>query len=72
MFANVEEVKQKTAEALKGIKIDESKTILSSGMEVWIGVLHQTESTLKAELLQKEGREGDGGGPGTPDSVFTG
>ena len=29
-FAHVEEVKQKMAEALKGIKIDEFKTVLSS------------------------------------------
>ena len=40
-FANVEEVKQKTAETLRGIKIDESKTILSSGKNILIGVLHQ-------------------------------
>ena len=30
-FADVEEVKQKMAEALKGIKIKEFKTVLSSG-----------------------------------------
>ena len=30
-FTDVEEVKQKTAEALKAIKIDEFKTVLSSG-----------------------------------------
>ena len=46
-FANVEEVKQKTAEALKGIKIDEFKTVLSSEKKVLIDVLHQMESTLK-------------------------
>ena len=47
-FANVEEVKQKTAEALKGIKMMSSKTVLSSGKNVLIGVLHQMKSTLKA------------------------
>ena len=46
-FADVEEVKQKTAEALKGIKIDEFKTVLSSEKKVLIDVLHQMESTLK-------------------------
>ena len=30
-FANVEEVEEKTAETLKGIKIYEFKTVLSSG-----------------------------------------
>ena len=30
-FANVEEVKEKTAEALKGIKIADFKSVLSSG-----------------------------------------
>ena len=45
-FAKVEEVKQKMAEALKGIKINEFKNCF----EQWknsTGVLHQTESTLK-------------------------
>ena len=51
-FANVEKVKQKmvkqkTAEALKGIKIDEFKKCMSSGKNVLIGVLHQMESTMK-------------------------
>ena len=46
-FTNVEEVNQKMAEALKGIKIDKFKTVLSSGKNVSIGVLHQMESTLK-------------------------
>ena len=46
-FADVEEVKQKMAEALKGIKIDEFKTILNSGKNFLIGVLHQMLSTLK-------------------------
>ena len=42
MFANVEEVKEKTAEALKGIK-----TVLSSGKKISMGVLRHMESTLK-------------------------
>ena len=46
-FADVEEVKQRTVEALKGIKIDEFKTVLSSGKNVSIGILHQMESALK-------------------------
>ena len=46
-FASVEEVKQKKAETLKGVKIDEFKTVLSSGKKVSIGVLHQIESILK-------------------------
>ena len=46
-FANVEEGKQKTEEALKGIKINEFKIVWSSGENVLIGVLHQMESTLK-------------------------
>ena len=46
-FADVEEVKQKMAEALKGIKIDEFKTVLSGGKNISIGILHQMESTLK-------------------------
>ena len=36
------------SEALKGIKIDEFKTDLSSGKKVLTGVSHQMESTLKA------------------------
>ena len=47
-FANVEKVKQKTAEALKDIKIDEfKKLVLSSGKNISIDVLHQMESTFK-------------------------
>ena len=37
----------KMAETLKGVKIDEFKTVLSSGKNVLIGVLHQMERTLK-------------------------
>ena len=45
-FAGVEEVKQKLAEALKGIRINKFK---NCSEQVWIliGVLHQMESTLK-------------------------
>ena len=44
---DVEEVKQKMAEALNGIKTMSSKTVLSRGKNGLIGVLHQMESTLK-------------------------
>ena len=43
--ADVEEVKQKMAEALKGIKIDEFKTFLSSRKNISIDILHQMQST---------------------------
>ena len=46
-FADVEEVKHKTAEALKGIKINELKNFWAVEKNVLIGVLHQMESTLK-------------------------
>ena len=46
-FASVEEEKQKKAEMLKGIKIEEFKNCLSSGINILIGVSHQMESTLK-------------------------
>ena len=46
-FADVEEVKEKTAEALKASKSTSSKTVLSSGKKVSIGVLHQMKSTSK-------------------------
>ena len=46
-FADVEEVKQKTAEALKGIKIDKFKNSFEQWEKVSIGALHQVESTLK-------------------------
>ena len=35
------------AEALKGIKTNEFKTVLSSGKNISIGELHQMESTWK-------------------------
>ena len=47
IFADVEKVNQKMAETLKGIKIDEFKNCFEQWEKVWIGVLHQTESTLK-------------------------
>ena len=46
-FADVEEVKQKTAETLKSIKIDESNCFEQWKKNVSIGILHQMESTLK-------------------------
>ena len=46
-FADVEEVKQNMAEALKGIKINEFKNCFEQWKSVSIGVLHQMESTLK-------------------------
>ena len=46
-FPGVEEVKQKMAEELKGMKIDELKAVSSSAKSVSIGVLHQMESLLK-------------------------
>ena len=50
-FANVEEVKQKMAEALKGIKIDEFKNYFEQRKKVLICVLHQIESTLKVNQV---------------------
>ena len=47
-FADMEEVKQKKSEALKGIKTDQFKTVLS---KVLIAVLHQMESTLNVTEL---------------------
>ena len=38
---------KKTAWLLKGIKINASKTVLSSGKNILVGVLHQMKSTLK-------------------------
>ena len=46
-FANLEKVKQKTAEALKGIKTDKAKNCFEQWKKGSIGVLHQMESTLK-------------------------
>ena len=46
-FANVEQVKQKTAEALKGITMDEFKYCFEQWKNILKDVLHQMESTLK-------------------------
>ena len=46
-FADVKEMKQKTAEALKDIKIGEFQNCCEQWKKVSISVLHQTESTLK-------------------------
>ena len=46
-FAGMKEVKQKTAEALKGTKINEFKNCFEQWEKVSIGVLHQMESALK-------------------------
>ena len=40
-FADVEELKQKTEEVLKGIKIDEFKNYFEQWKKVSIGVFHQ-------------------------------
>ena len=44
-FADVEEVKQKKAKALKGITINKFKNFLSSEKYILIDILHQMEST---------------------------
>ena len=46
-FANLEEVKQKMAETLKGIKISEFKNCVEQWKNISIGILHQMEGTLK-------------------------
>ena len=46
-FADVEEVKQKTAEALKGIQTDKFKSCFEQWKKVLRAVLHRMESTLK-------------------------
>ena len=46
-FADVEEVKQKMAEAIKVIKISEFKKCSEQRKKVLIGILHQMKSTLK-------------------------
>ena len=45
-FADVEEMKQKMAEAPESIKINKVKAVLSSGKNISMGVLHQIERTL--------------------------
>ena len=51
VFASVEEVQQKTAETLTGIRIDELTDCLEQWKNVSIGVLHQMESTLKVTAV---------------------
>ena len=46
-FADVEKVKQKMVEALKGIKITKFKNCSDQRKNVSIGVLHQIENALK-------------------------
>ena len=46
-FTDMEEVKQKLTEVLKGIKIDKLTNCYEQWKNVSIGVLHQMESTLK-------------------------
>ena len=43
----MKEVKQKTAEALKGIRIDNFKNCFGQWKKVSVGILHQMENTLK-------------------------
>ena len=45
--ANVEEVRQNTAEALKGLEIYELKNCSEQWKNISIGALHQMENTLK-------------------------
>ena len=47
-FADVEEMKQKTAEALKASKMDKFKNCFEQWRNVWISVLYQMQRTLKA------------------------
>ena len=46
-FADVEKVKQKTAETLKGIKINIFKNCFEQWKKYLESVLHQMENTLK-------------------------
>ena len=46
-FADVERVKQKMVEAVKGIKSNEFKNYFEQWKNVLIGVLHLMESTWK-------------------------
>ena len=46
-FADVEQVEQTMAEALKGIKTDKFRNCFEQRKKVLIGTLHQMESTLK-------------------------
>ena len=46
-LADVEKLKQKMTEALKGIKIDEFKNCFEEWKNILIGILHQMENILK-------------------------
>ena len=46
-FGDVGQVKQKMAETIKGIKIDEFKNCVEQWKNILIHVLHRVESTLK-------------------------
>ena len=48
----MEEVKQKMAEALKGIKIDGLQNCFEQWKNISIGVLYQMESTLKVTEIE--------------------
>ena len=41
----------KMVEALKDIKINKFKTVLSSGKNISLGLLHQMQSTLKVRTV---------------------
>ena len=51
-FADVEKVKEKMAEALKGIKIDEFRNCFEQWKKVSTGVLHQMGRTLKVSEVK--------------------
>ena len=46
-FADVEDMKQETAEALKGINIDKFKNCFEQWKNISISVFHQMEITFK-------------------------
>ena len=50
-FADVEKLKQKTAEALKGIKSEEFKNFYEQWKNVSIGVLQQMQSNLEVTAV---------------------
>ena len=50
-FADVEEVKQKMAGALKGIKSNEFWNCFKQWKKISVGVLHQMKSTLEVTAV---------------------
>ena len=48
-FVNVEEVKQKTTEALKGIEIDKFKNCFEQWKNISLGVLHQMGGCIEGD-----------------------